>query len=85
MPQLFTVAVGLIVMEEQALGMDGRLTSGGLFTFIVLLLVTVPHGLVTERVMVYEPGLVKMNTGLVELSLVPLVKDHDEEVPQLDD
>ena len=66
--------LGFIVMDEQALGMVGSVTVGGLLITTVFVLLTVPQTLVTSRVMVYVPGLVNKKVGFDEVLEVPFVK-----------
>jgi hypothetical protein len=63
--------------------MVDTVTVGGFFIVTLLLLVIVPQPFVTDSVMRYVPGFVKVKEGFVEEELVPLVKLHDELVPQL--
>ena len=72
----FTKAVGLIVAVTQLFGMESIATVGGFLTITVLIGVEVAGPQVLPEMVTlieYVPGVTKLNEGLGEVALVPLV------------
>jgi hypothetical protein len=73
---------GHIVVLPHALGIAASETSGGFFTLTVLVATVFVQEPTITSLIVYTPGLLKVNAGLIEFALVPLAKFQEEAVPQ---
>ena len=81
--QLTTVADGVKLLLLQKLSMVAIETVGGCFTITVFVTLALPQALVDVNLMVYVPGVTKLNVGFAELELDPPVKLHEPlPVPQ---
>ena len=81
--QLTTVADGVKLLLLQKLFIVASETVGGCLTFTVFVTLALPQALVDVNLMVYVPGVTKLNVGFAELELDPPVKVHDPlPVPQ---
>jgi hypothetical protein len=81
-PQFVTTSVGLIIAGAQEFKIPFRETDGRCLTVTTLEVVKVPHGLVTESVIVYVPAPLKLKEGFTEVASVPPENDQLDKVPQ---
>ena len=81
-PQFVATNVGLIIAGAQEFKIPFRETDGRCLTVTTLEVVNVPQGLVTERVIVYDPAPLKIKEGLTEVASVPPENDQLDKVPQ---